>query len=102
MFRKVTLVQKDNPDPLRRTVIERGWFRFAAIQHLKKKIRASQGFLGAGHSLTLDLVGGVAQPCGIEQADRYPAQVNHLLDCVARGAGLLADDCTIVTKEAVE
>src|SRR5688572_30524232 len=102
MFRKVALVEKIDLEPIRRVVIERVWFRFAAIQDLEKQIRASQAFLGSSHSLPLEFVSGFAEPGGIEQTDRYPAEINHFLDCISRGAGLLADDRAIVTEQAVE
>src|SRR5687768_3281533 len=102
MFRKVALVEEDDPDPIWRVVIERIWFRFAAIHDLEKKIRAGQAFLSPSHSLPLNFVGGFAEPGGIEQTNWYPAEINHFLDCIARGPGLLADDRAIVTEQAVE
>ena len=49
-----------------------------------------------------DLVGRVAQPCGVDEAEEQSIDVHHLLHRVARRAVDVADDGTLLAEEGVE
>ena len=57
--------------------------------------------LGAAHAFGLDVVGGSAESGSVDKANGPPADVEPLLDRVARGAGCRRDDCAASAEKRV-
>ena len=55
-----------------------------------------------GHAHFLDAAAVVAQAGGVDQADRHAAEIDGLLDGVARRAGLGADNGALEAEQQVE
>jgi hypothetical protein len=77
--------------------------RLAGIYDFHDEICLRQLGMGARHAGLLDGVGGrLAQTGGIDQAQREALEIDHLLDGVAGGAGLLADNGALKPEQAVQ
>ena len=73
-----------------------------AIDEPKHNLSTLEALIGALDTHGLDLVAGVANACGVDEANELPIEEDGVLDDVARGAVHIAHDGTFVAQQVVE
>lgn len=76
--------------------------RLAGIDDFDDEVGAVEFALGALDADALDVVMGLAQAGGIDQAERDAVNLDDFLNGVAGGAGGGADDGTLKAEEGIE
>ncbi len=79
-----------------------GISKTGAIDEPKHNLSTLETLIGSLDAHGLDLVAGVANACGVDEANELPVEEDGVLDDVARGAVNIAHDGTFVAQQVVE